>query len=154
LLCQSGRQGANHFRLSHTKSSNTKKLSSFARHKTILRTREARRRPRGELAGRAGSSATRGRRRRRGVADFLVRDGDGFGGARWRSPRPLRLRYGADVDSTRLEQAHGLFSRADSLSQILHRFIHSRGSAARRARSVIIGNKATANQSPLPRLSL
>ena len=42
---------------------------------TILRTREARRRPRGKLAGRAGSSATRGRRRRRGVADFLVRDG-------------------------------------------------------------------------------
>ena len=28
-----------------------------------------------ELARRAGSSATRGRRRRRGVADFLVRDG-------------------------------------------------------------------------------
>jgi len=60
------------------------------------------------------------------------------------SPPPLRLRYGVDVDSTRLEEAHGLFSRADSLSQILHRFI----------RSVIIGNKATANQSPLPRLCL
>jgi hypothetical protein len=41
--------------------------------------------------------------------------------------------YGVDVDSTRLEQAHGLFSRADSLSQILHRFIRSRGGAARRA---------------------
>jgi hypothetical protein len=29
LLCQSGRQGANHFRLSGYKSSNTKKLSGF-----------------------------------------------------------------------------------------------------------------------------
>jgi hypothetical protein len=39
-----------------------------------------------------------------------------IGGALWRSPPPLRLRYGVDVDSTRLEEAHGLFSRADSLS--------------------------------------
>ena|SRR5215469_2044185 len=36
LLCQSGRQGANHFRLSGTKSSNTKKLSSFAPHKIVI----------------------------------------------------------------------------------------------------------------------
>src|SRR5215472_6416183 len=37
LLCQSGRQGANHFRLSGTKSSNTKKLSIFAPHKVVIR---------------------------------------------------------------------------------------------------------------------
>jgi hypothetical protein len=36
LLCQSGRQGANHFRLSGTKSPNTKKLSSFAPHKVVI----------------------------------------------------------------------------------------------------------------------
>jgi hypothetical protein len=69
----------------------------------------ARRGPRGELARRAGRSATRGRRRRRGVADFIVRDGDGaIGGAQWRSPPPLALRYGVNVASTRHQRAHGL----------------------------------------------
>jgi hypothetical protein len=47
LLCQSGRQGANHFRLSGYKSSNTKKLSDFPSHKVVIAARESR--PRGEL---------------------------------------------------------------------------------------------------------
>jgi hypothetical protein len=36
LLCQSGRQGANHFRLSEYKSSNTEKLSDFSPHKIVI----------------------------------------------------------------------------------------------------------------------
>lgn len=36
LMCQSSRHGANHFHLSGTKSSNTKKLSSFAPHKIVI----------------------------------------------------------------------------------------------------------------------
>jgi hypothetical protein len=36
LLCQSGRQGANHFRLSEYKSSNTEKLSDFSSHKVVI----------------------------------------------------------------------------------------------------------------------
>jgi hypothetical protein len=36
LLCQSGRQGANHFRLSEYKSSNTEKLSDFSPHKVVI----------------------------------------------------------------------------------------------------------------------
>jgi hypothetical protein len=70
-----------------------------------LRARESG--PRGELARRAGSSATRGRRRRRGVAGFYFRDG-WRDRAQWRSPPPSALRYGVDVDSTPLARAHGL----------------------------------------------
>jgi hypothetical protein len=36
LLCQSHAQGANHFRLSGYKSSNTEKLSGFAPHKVVI----------------------------------------------------------------------------------------------------------------------
>jgi hypothetical protein len=32
-----------------------------------------------------------------------------IGGAQWRSPPPLGVRYGVDVDSTRLQRAHGIF---------------------------------------------
>jgi hypothetical protein len=38
LLCQSHTQGANHFRLSGYKSSNTEKLSGFAPHKLVIAT--------------------------------------------------------------------------------------------------------------------
>jgi hypothetical protein len=40
LLCQSGRQGANHFRLSEYKSSNTEKLSDFSPHKIVIHSRK------------------------------------------------------------------------------------------------------------------
>jgi hypothetical protein len=59
---------------------------------------------------RAGSSATRARRRRGGIADSIFRDADGWcGGSRWRSAPPLAGRYGVDRDSTRRQRAHGLF---------------------------------------------
>jgi len=88
-----------------------------------------------------------GRRRRHAVAGFIDGDSDGRrdrrGGSRWRSPPPLAGSYGVDVDSTRLQRAHGLPWRRLSLSdfgiylsvgEAAHRPIKGSPAAARRFR--------------------
>jgi hypothetical protein len=50
------------------------------------------------------------RRRRGGIADsiFAMAMAGAIGGARWRSSPPPAPSYGVDVNSTRLQRAHGI----------------------------------------------
>jgi hypothetical protein len=62
-----------------------------------------------------------------------------IGGAQWRSPPPLALRYGVNVASTWHQRAHGIFSRWLSRSLIPNQnfFSVARASAARPIRKFL-----------------